>query len=124
MSQTPKHWLMEWRAGPRNAVQFVKALLSKYEALKSSPMSIPRRVDLSQLSRPRALLTALKQYTARELGHPLEVLQLCANWTENRANRDWKVSLSLEGLLVSGNFSREILIRARTLKTKHVRSED
>ncbi|XP_032668403.1 cytoplasmic dynein 2 heavy chain 1 [Odontomachus brunneus] len=110
-SETPKHWLTEWRAGPRNAVQFVKALLSKYEALKSSPMSIPRRVDLSQLSRPRALLTALKQYTARELGHPLEVLQLCANWTENRANRDWKVSLSLEGLLVSGASIEEGALR-------------
>ncbi|EFN76217.1 Cytoplasmic dynein 2 heavy chain 1 [Harpegnathos saltator] len=110
-SETPKHWLTEWRAGPKNAVQFVKALLSKYEALKTSPMSIPRRVDLSQLSRPRALLTALKQYTAREVGHPLEILQLRANWIENRANRDWKVSLSLEGLLISGASIEEGVLR-------------
>lgn len=65
-------------------------------------MNIPHRVDLSQLSRPRALLTALKQHTARELGHPLEALHLRANWTENRTNKGWNVSLQLEGLLISG----------------------
>lgn len=65
-------------------------------------MNVPSRVDLSQLSRPRALLIALKQYTARELGHPLETLHLYANWTENRMNKEWKVSLQLEGLLISG----------------------
>ncbi|KAL6266424.1 hypothetical protein P5V15_003274 [Pogonomyrmex californicus] len=100
--ETPKHWLMEWRTGPKNAIQFAKALLSRYEVLKSSAMNIPRGIDLSQLSRPRALLTALKQHTARELGHPLETLHLRANWTENRPNKEWKVSLQLEGLLISG----------------------
>ncbi|XP_018402903.1 PREDICTED: cytoplasmic dynein 2 heavy chain 1 [Cyphomyrmex costatus] len=101
-NETPKHWLAEWRTGPKNAIQFAKLLLSNYEALRSSAINIPSRVDLSQLSRPRALLTALKQHTARELGHPLETLHLCANWTENRVNKEWKVSLQLEGLLISG----------------------
>ncbi|XP_071561821.1 cytoplasmic dynein 2 heavy chain 1 [Temnothorax nylanderi] len=101
-NETPKHWFAEWRTGPKNTIQFVKALLSKYEALKSSAINVPRRVDLSQLSRPRALLTALKQHTARELGHPLETLHLRANWTENRTNKEWQVSLQLEGLLISG----------------------
>ncbi|KMQ91499.1 cytoplasmic dynein 2 heavy chain 1-like protein [Lasius niger] len=100
--ETPEHWFTEWRSGPKNAIQFAKALLSKYETLKSSAMNIPSRVDLSQLSRPRALLTALKQHTARELGYPLEVLHLDANWIENRTNKEWKVSLQLEGLLISG----------------------
>lgn len=95
---------MEWRTGPKNAIQFIKAVSSKYEALKSLATSVPRRVDLSQLSRPRALLTALKQHTARELGYPLETLQICANWIENRSDKKWKVSLELEGLLISGRF--------------------
>lgn len=76
--------------------------MSKYEILKSSAMNIPSHVDLSQLTRPRALLTALKQHTARELGYPLEALHLRANWIENRINKEWKVSLQLEGLLISG----------------------
>jgi len=96
---------MEWRSGPKNATQFAKALLSKYETLKSLAVNIPYRVDLSQLSRPRALLTALKQHTARELGYPLEALHLHANWTENRTNKEWKVSLQLEGLLISGKLN-------------------
>nr|XP_012219219.1 PREDICTED: cytoplasmic dynein 2 heavy chain 1 [Linepithema humile] len=110
-NETPKHWLMEWRAGPKNAIQFIKAVSSKYEALKSLATSIPRRVDLSQLSRPRALLTALKQHTARELGYPLETLQLYANWIENRPNKKWKVSLELEGLLISGALIEEGVLK-------------
>ncbi|XP_020293197.1 cytoplasmic dynein 2 heavy chain 1 [Pseudomyrmex gracilis] len=100
--EIPKHWHEEWRTGPRNAMQFVKALLSKHETLKTLAMGVPRRVDLSQLSRPRALLTALKQYTARELGYPLETLELRANWVENRTKKEWKISIQLEGLLISG----------------------
>ncbi|KAL0104886.1 hypothetical protein PUN28_016497 [Cardiocondyla obscurior] len=101
-NETPKRWLATWQTGPRNTVQFVKALLSKYETLKSLAINLPRRIDLSQLSRPRALLTSLKQHTARELGHPLETLHLHANWTENRTNKEWQISLQLEGLLISG----------------------
>ncbi|XP_029665147.1 cytoplasmic dynein 2 heavy chain 1 [Formica exsecta] len=101
-NETPEYWFKKWRSGPKNAIQFAKALLSKYETLKSSAVNTPCRIDLSQLSRPRALLTALKQHTARELGYPLEVLHLHANWTENRTNKEWKVSLQLEGLLISG----------------------
>lgn len=80
--------------------------------------NIPSRIDLSQLSRPRALLTALKQHTARELGYPLETLQLCANWIENRPNKKWKVSLELEGLLISGRLIVKIFLILQNSSTK------
>lgn len=67
-----------------------------------SVTSFPFRVDLSGLGRPGAFLAALKQHTAREINHPLENLRLRAHWIDDRKTEQWKVSVIIEGLLISG----------------------
>ena len=100
-----------WRYGPKEALSFVKGLLSRYQALESILTISSSVIDMSRLARPRAFLTVLKQHTARETRHPMENLRLCVNWLENRRNDDWKISLIIEGLLISGNFVRLIIIK-------------
>ncbi|XP_043507557.1 cytoplasmic dynein 2 heavy chain 1 [Frieseomelitta varia] len=101
-AKTPARWMGNWRYGPKEALSFVKGLLSRYQALESILAISSSVVDMSRLARPRAFLTVLKQHTARETRQPMENLRLCVNWLENRRNDDWKISLIIEGLLISG----------------------
>ncbi|XP_053976723.1 cytoplasmic dynein 2 heavy chain 1-like [Hylaeus volcanicus] len=101
-TKTPKRWMKEWQSGPKDVSLFVKGLMSRYQSLEimlSTSFSI---IDISRLARPRAFLTVLKQHTARETRQPLENLRLRVNWLENRRNEGWKVSVIIEGLLISG----------------------
>ncbi|KAL2743989.1 cytoplasmic dynein 2 heavy chain 1 [Vespula maculifrons] len=107
-AKTPKHWIKEWESGPKDAVTFVNGLLTRYQILEScSVTSFPFRVDLSGLGRPGAFLAALKQHTAREINHPLENLRLRAHWIDDRKTEQWKVSVIIEGLLISGALIKE-----------------
>ncbi|XP_043684796.1 cytoplasmic dynein 2 heavy chain 1 [Vespula pensylvanica] len=107
-AKTPKHWIKEWESGPKDAVTFVNGLLIRYQILEScSVTSFPFRVDLSGLGRPGAFLAALKQHTAREINHPLENLRLRAHWIDDRKTEQWKVSVIIEGLLISGALIKE-----------------
>lgn len=101
--QTPKHWMEEWKWGPKEALSFVKGLLSRYQTLDSILSISSSIVNISGLVRPRAFLTVLKQHTARETQQPLESLRLRVNWLENHRNKGWKVSIIIEGLQISGN---------------------
>ncbi|XP_050496495.1 cytoplasmic dynein 2 heavy chain 1 [Bombus huntii] len=101
-TKTPIHWMENWKYGPKEALPFVKGLLSNYQTLNSILTISWSVVDISRLARPRAFLTVLKQHTARETRQPMENLRLCVNWFENRRNDDWKISLVIEGLLISG----------------------
>ncbi|XP_017891098.1 cytoplasmic dynein 2 heavy chain 1 isoform X2 [Ceratina calcarata] len=100
-SKTPKHWMEEWKHGPEEVLPFVKGFLSRHQTLETVLSISSTVVDVSRLARPRAFLTVLKQHTAREARQPLENLRLHVNWLENRRN-DWKTSLIIEGLLISG----------------------
>lgn len=93
-----------WKHGPKEVLLFVKGLLARYQTLESVLSISSAVVDMSRLARPRAFLTVLKQHTARETRQPMENLRLCVNWFENRRNNDWKISVIIEGLLISGNF--------------------
>lgn len=99
-----------WKYGPKEALPFVKGLLCNYQTLSSILTISSSVVDISRLARPRAFLTVLKQHTARETRQPMENLRLCVNWFENRRNDDWKISLVIEGLLISGNLIRLMII--------------
>lgn len=101
--QTPSHWMEDWKYGPKEVLLFVKGLLSRYQTLESIVTISSSVIDLSRLARPRAFFTVLKQHTARETGQPLENLRLRVNWRGNRRNEGWKVSLVIDGLLISGN---------------------
>ncbi|CAK9809936.1 Cytoplasmic dynein 2 heavy chain 1 [Anthophora quadrimaculata] len=101
-SKTSKEWMEHWKYGPKEVLPFVKGLLSRYQTLESILSISSTAIDMSRLARPRAFLSVLKQHTARETRQPLENLQLRVNWLENRRNDDWKVSLIVEGLLISG----------------------
>ncbi|XP_076748967.1 dynein cytoplasmic heavy chain beethoven [Xylocopa sonorina] len=101
-TKTPKHWMKDWKHGPKEILPFVKGLLSRYQSLESISSISSSVVDMSRLARPRAFLTVLKQHTARETRQPLENLRLHVNWFENRRNDEWKVSVVIEGLLISG----------------------
>lgn len=96
----------EWEFGPKEVLPFVKGLLSRYQTLESMLSISSSIVDISRLVRPRAFLTVLKQHTARETRQPLENLRLRVNWRRNRRNEEWKVSVIIEGLLISGNYTR------------------
>lgn len=106
--QTPKHWMENWKYGPNEILSFVKGLLLRHQALERFLSEFLPVVDMSRLARPRAFLTVLKQHTARETRQPMENLRLCVNWFENDRKDDWKISLVVEGLLISGNFIRLI----------------
>ncbi|XP_017764042.1 PREDICTED: cytoplasmic dynein 2 heavy chain 1 [Eufriesea mexicana] len=101
-NKIPAHWVENWKHGPKEVLPFVKGLLSRYQTLESILSISSTVVDMSRLARPRAFLTVLKQHTARETHQPMENLRLCVNWFENRRNNDWKISLIIEGLLISG----------------------
>ncbi|XP_029051229.2 cytoplasmic dynein 2 heavy chain 1 [Osmia bicornis bicornis] len=110
-SKTPIHWMEDWKYGPKEILLFVKGLLSRYQTLESIVSISSSVIDISRLARPRAFLTVLKQHTARETGQPLENLRLKVNWLGNRRNEGSKVSLVIDGLLISG-----ALIENGTLK--------
>ncbi|XP_031838829.2 dynein cytoplasmic heavy chain beethoven isoform X1 [Nomia melanderi] len=99
--KTPKRWLEEWKYGPKEVLPFVKGLLSRYQTLETMLSISSSVIDMSRLARPRAFLTVLKQHTARRTRQPLENLRLHVNWVENR-RKEWKISLIIEGLLISG----------------------
>ncbi|XP_076646917.1 dynein cytoplasmic heavy chain beethoven [Halictus rubicundus] len=101
-SKTPRRWLNEWKYGPEEVLPFVKGLLSRYQTLETMLSISSSIIDMSRLARPRAFLTVLKQHTARETRQPLENLRLRVNWIENQRREDWKISLIVEGLLISG----------------------
>ncbi|XP_024946848.1 cytoplasmic dynein 2 heavy chain 1 isoform X2 [Cephus cinctus] len=100
-SKAPRKWLEEWPAGPQEVIPFVNSLLSRQQYL-SNLNNIPQEIDLSCLARPRAFLAALKQHTARICKHPLENLQLHANWLEGSKKKEWQCSIIIKGLLISG----------------------
>ncbi|XP_011311295.1 cytoplasmic dynein 2 heavy chain 1 [Fopius arisanus] len=104
--KTPKSWLEEWPGAPREVLPFVNELLSKDRAL-SAVKGIPRSIDLSSFTRPRAFLAALKHFTARESKYPLECLILRAHWVHSGEKTEWKNSIIIEGLLISGATIRE-----------------
>ncbi|XP_043268031.1 cytoplasmic dynein 2 heavy chain 1 [Venturia canescens] len=101
-SKTPINWLEEWPHGPREAMQFASALIAKNQALNSLSAGLPERLDLDHLTRPWAFLAALKQHTVRTSGFALEELCLVADWSDHTENNDTKVSLYLDGILISG----------------------
>nr|XP_033320776.1 cytoplasmic dynein 2 heavy chain 1 [Megalopta genalis] len=101
-SKTPKCWLDEWKYGPKDVLPFVKGLLSRYQTLETMLSISSSIIDMSRLARPRAFLTVLKQHTARETRQPLENLRLRVNWIEKQRREEWKISLIIEGLLISG----------------------
>ncbi|XP_023289902.1 cytoplasmic dynein 2 heavy chain 1 [Orussus abietinus] len=112
--KTPKQWLKHWPEGPEETLPFVAGLVSRHRALAALRLSaegLPAKVDLSWLARPRAFLAALKQYTARSSGEPLEGLRLRASWLDGSQSANWRTSVVIEGLLVSG-----ALIENRSLK--------
>ncbi|XP_015119188.1 cytoplasmic dynein 2 heavy chain 1 [Diachasma alloeum] len=109
--KTPKSWLEEWPSAPREALLFVNELLTKHRVLNAMENGIPRTVDLSSLTRARAFLAALKQFTARESASPLEGLVLRAHWVQGAERKEWENSIVVEGLLISGAVIREGFLR-------------
>ncbi|XP_066585667.1 cytoplasmic dynein 2 heavy chain 1 [Prorops nasuta] len=116
--QTPEEWLSEWSRGPKSVLRFIEAVLSRCEILLETERNVlPRKVDLSYLSRPGAFLAALKHYTARETTVPLENLHLRADWTQEGRSRKVKVENSkmpvvrIAGLLVSGAFIEDGVLK-------------
>lgn len=109
-----------WKYGPNEILSFVKGLLLRHQALERFLSEFLPVVDMSRLARPRAFLTVLKQHTARETRQPMENLRLCVNWFENDRKDDWKISLVVEGLLISGNSinlkKKNLNIPARSVK--------
>lgn len=101
-TKVPEGWISEWSSGPAEIVPFVNGLLSRHQALNLLGSDLPARVNFFWFARPRAFLAALKQYTARESGHPLENLRLRANWSEGSEIEDWKTSIVIDGLLLTG----------------------
>ena len=100
--KVPKRWISEWPSGPLEIIPFVNRLISRHQSLNALSSSLPRGVNLFWFARPRAFLAAFKQYTARESGHPLENLRLRANWSETSVAEEWKTSIIVEGLLLTG----------------------
>ncbi|XP_078052127.1 dynein cytoplasmic heavy chain beethoven [Augochlora pura] len=101
-SKTPKCWLDEWKYGPKDVLSFVKGLLARYQTLETMLSISSCVIDMSRLARPRAFFTVLKQHTAKETRQPLENLRLRVNWIEKQRMEEWKISLIIEGLLISG----------------------
>ncbi|XP_063978818.1 cytoplasmic dynein 2 heavy chain 1 [Diachasmimorpha longicaudata] len=98
----PKTWLEEWPGAPRELLLFINELLTRHRALNVLENGIPRIVDLSSITRPRAFLAALKQFTARESSSSLEGLVLRAHWVHETKKNEWENSIVIEGLLISG----------------------
>lgn len=103
-SKTPKHWKAGWQLGPAEVLPFVNGLISRYQVIESlnTQTMLSCKIDLSQLTRPRTFLAALKQYTARQTKHPLEVLRLHADWSMSQLNEKKEVAVLIDGLLISG----------------------
>lgn len=101
-SKTPTNWLEEWPYGPRETMSFASSLVAKNQALSSLTVGLPERLDLDHLTRPWAFLAALKQHTVRTSGFPLEELCLVADWSDIPESFDSKVSVCLDGILISG----------------------
>ncbi len=60
-------------------------------------------LDLSQLFRPRALVNALRQQTARQLGVSMDQLKLVTAWDARRlASSSPAVHMQVSGLLIQG----------------------
>ena len=101
-TKVPSSWMSLWSSGPPEIVPFMNGLLARHHALNSLESGLPQRVNFFWFERPRAFLAALKQFTARESGHPLENLRLRANWSDESEMEDWKSSIVIDGLLLTG----------------------
>ncbi|CAJ0943966.1 unnamed protein product, partial [Mesorhabditis belari] len=103
--ETPDLWIDFW-AGPRDPADYLTALVYRAKStetlMKESKGGelLSRPVDLSQVLRPTALLTALRQKTARVRKIPMDELVLRSAW--NAQLLQDHLSITVKGLLLQG----------------------
>ncbi|GMT01207.1 hypothetical protein PENTCL1PPCAC_23381, partial [Pristionchus entomophagus] len=112
LHQTPDDWQMIWN-GPRDPSEYLSTIVYRtkctqdlYHAADSNQLLL-KPVNLAKLLRPKTLLTALRQMTARKQQVEMDTLQLRCSWEASKAPGAIALTvngLQLQGALFEGNY--------------------
>lgn len=108
-------WDSHWE-GPGTPADYMRAAMRRAAALESlhnlsqqpggllahAGASPDSPLDLGQLFRPSAFLSALGQQAARNAGLPLGVLRLASSWQGGRLPQRCPLAVTVGGLLLQG----------------------
>jgi dynein heavy chain 2 len=104
----PDAWAAAWAVGPASPGAYLRGLAARAAALEqwsarcqAGALLASGPLDLSQLLPPRALLNALRQQAARQLGASMDQLRLAVAW-EGRRLGSAAAQMQVGGLLIQG----------------------
>eukprot|EP01013_Petalomonas_cantuscygni_P031314 TRINITY_DN574_c0_g2_i1.p1 TRINITY_DN574_c0_g2~~TRINITY_DN574_c0_g2_i1.p1 ORF type:complete len:4319 (+),score=1484.83 TRINITY_DN574_c0_g2_i1:236-13192(+) len=105
IDETPPQWDKIWE-GPEVASNYIRALAYRVDALQKWRASIEKKallgspLMLKDVFRPRPLLNALRQETARKAGVPLDELKLDCAWGETATLDGCALSIQVTGCII------------------------
>lgn len=92
LSQLPPAWDRAWE-GPESPTEYCRSVVRRavaveawWGAAKSGALLSGAPLDLSDLFHPGTFLNALRQFSARQLGVPLDMLKLASCWDAGRVS--------------------------------------
>ncbi|VTJ90468.1 Hypothetical predicted protein, partial [Marmota monax] len=83
--QCPLIWQNKWE-GPEDPLQYLRGLVARALAIQNwvdkaeKQILLSDTLDLSELFHPDTFLNALRQETARAMGHSVDSLKFVASW--------------------------------------------
>ncbi|GMR54221.1 hypothetical protein PMAYCL1PPCAC_24416, partial [Pristionchus mayeri] len=116
LHQTPDDWQIIW-SGPRDPSEYLSTIVYRtkctqdlYQAADSNQL-LQKPVNLAKLLRPKTLLTALRQMTARKQKVEMDTLQLRCSWEASKAPGAIALTvngLQLQGALFEGSYGSQL----------------
>uniref|UniRef100_A0A8C5XJH6 Dynein cytoplasmic 2 heavy chain 1 n=1 Tax=Microcebus murinus TaxID=30608 RepID=A0A8C5XJH6_MICMU len=104
-AQCPLTWQSKWE-GPEDPLQYLRGLVARTLAIQNwvdkaeKQALLSDTLDLSELFHPDTFLNALRQETARAMGHSVDSLKFVASWKGRL--QEAKLQVKISGLLLEG----------------------
>ncbi|XP_048651719.1 cytoplasmic dynein 2 heavy chain 1-like isoform X1 [Marmota marmota marmota] len=101
----PLIWQNKWE-GPEDPLQYLRGLVARALAIQNwvdkaeKQILLSDTLDLSELFHPDTFLNALRQETARAMGHSVDSLKFVASWKGRL--QEAKLQIKINGLLLEG----------------------
>uniref|UniRef100_A0A8D2DB61 Dynein cytoplasmic 2 heavy chain 1 n=1 Tax=Sciurus vulgaris TaxID=55149 RepID=A0A8D2DB61_SCIVU len=104
-AQCPLTWQNKWE-GPEDPLQYLRGLVARALAIQNwvdkaeKQTLLSDTLDLSELFHPDTFLNALRQETARAMGHSVDSLKFVASWKGRL--QEAKLQIKISGLFLEG----------------------
>ncbi len=108
---TPWRWAKHWPSGPDASAVWVQEVAFRKRRLEKAWLPVVRQgssallnepLTLSDLTRPRSFLNALRQHSSRVMNLPIGALRLAVGWEAAPLPRSAAVRVKLANLLLQG----------------------